>query len=109
LERAADSLLLLTAGNRRGEATGKLYEYLSAGRPILVLGDRTEAARIVADAGAGIAVAAEDPGAVAAALERLVAGEVQPRGAPPEYGYPALAARLAQLVDVAVQRAAARK
>jgi glycosyltransferase involved in cell wall biosynthesis len=109
LEQAADSLLLLTAGSRRGEATGKLYEYLSAGRPILVLGDRTEAARIVADAGAGIAVAADDPGAVAGALERLVAGDIAPTAAPEQYGYPAIAARLAELVEVAVERAAARK
>jgi glycosyltransferase involved in cell wall biosynthesis len=108
LQRDADSLLLLTAGNRRGEATGKLYEYLSAGRPILVLGDRTEAARIVADAGAGLAVPADDPSAVASALQRLVAGEIEPAGAPPQYGYPALAGRLAELVEVARQRAAQR-
>jgi glycosyltransferase involved in cell wall biosynthesis len=107
-QREAGSLLLLTAGNRRGEATGKLYEYLSAGRPILVLGDRTEAARIVTDAGAGIVVAVDDPRAIAAALRRLVAGEVEPAGAPQQYGYPALAARLAELVEVARERAAQR-
>ncbi len=108
LQRQADSLLLLTAGNRRGEATGKLYEYLSAGRPVLVLGDRTEAARIVTEAGAGLAVPADDVAAVADALRRLVAGEIAPVGPPPEYGYPALAARLAELVEIARERAAQR-
>lgn len=108
LQRAADSLLLLTAGNRRGEATGKLYEYLAAGRPVLVLGDDTEAARIVRDAGAGIAVPADDAAAVAGALERLVSGEVTPAGPPPAYAYPALAERLAELVEVAIGRAAQR-
>lgn len=109
LERAAGTLLLLTAGDRRGEATGKLYEYLSAGRPILVLGERTEAARIVTDAGAGIAVPVDDPAAIADALARLAGGEVKPDGPPREYGYPALAARLGELVDVAVERAAQRR
>ena len=107
-ERAADSLLLLTAGARRGEATGKLYEYLSAGRPILVLGDRTEAARIVADADAGVAAPVDDPAAIAAALERLVRGNVTANGAPPEYGYPRLAERMAALVETARTRAAQR-
>jgi glycosyltransferase involved in cell wall biosynthesis len=108
-QRQADSLLLLTAGNRRGEATGKLYEYLSAGRPILVLGDRTEAARIVADADAGLAVPVDDPERIAAALARLVAGDVGSNGAPDKYGYPAITARLAELVEVARERAAQRK
>jgi glycosyltransferase involved in cell wall biosynthesis len=108
LQRAADSLLLLTAGNRRGEATGKLYEYLAAGRPILVLGDRTEAARIVRETGCGLAVAAGDAGAVAAALRRIVRGEVAARdGAARErYAYPAVAARMAELVELACDRRA---
>lgn len=109
LQRKADSLLLLTAGNRRGEATGKLYEYLSAGRPVLVLGDLTEAARIVTDAGAGLAVPTDDVDAIAEALRRLVAGQVEPAKPPLEYGYPALATRLAELVEVARERAAQRR
>ena len=70
LQREADGLLLLTAGTRRGEATGKLFEYLGAERPILVLGDQSEAARIVTGAGAGLAAPAADPEAIASALER---------------------------------------
>src|SRR4051812_38718556 len=65
LQREADGLLLLTAGTRRGEATGKLFEYLGAERPILVLGDQSEAARIVTEAGAGLAAPADDPEAIA--------------------------------------------
>jgi glycosyltransferase involved in cell wall biosynthesis len=108
LQRAAGSLLLLTAGNRRGEATGKLYEYLAAGRPILVLGERTEAARIVLDAGAGLAVPSDDPEAIAGALARLAAGEV-PAGedsARERYAYPRLAARMAELIELACARRA---
>lgn len=106
LQREADGLLLLTAGNRRGEATGKLYEYLGAERPILVLGDRSEAARIVEEAGAGVTAPADRPEAIADALERLprdLAG-----GAPARYSYPEIARRYAELVELARSRAAAR-
>ena len=56
LQRAADTLLVVTEGaGRRSVATGKLYEYLAASRPILVLGDETEAGRIVTETGSGLA------------------------------------------------------
>jgi len=47
---------------------------------VLVLGADTEAARIVDEVGAGISAASDDPGAVATALRRLVAGEVSRDG-----------------------------
>jgi glycosyltransferase involved in cell wall biosynthesis len=79
LQRAADTLLLLTEGSsRRSVATGKLYEYLLARRPVLVLGEETEAARIVAKTGTGLATSAADPRAIAGALERFVLGEGLP-------------------------------
>ena len=53
-------------------ATGKLFEYLAAERPVLVLGEDTEAARIVVRAGVGVAASEADPGSVADALERLI-------------------------------------
>jgi glycosyltransferase involved in cell wall biosynthesis len=75
LQRAADALLLLTEGeSRRSVATGKLYEYLLAGRPVLVLGEGTEAARIIAETGTGLATSASDPRAIAEALEQFVNG-----------------------------------
>ena len=103
LQREADGLLLLTAGTRRGEATGKLFEYLGAERPVLVLGDDSEAARIVRDAGAGLAAPSADPEAIAAALERLP--ETLPAAAPRAYSYPELARRFAELVELARERA----
>ena len=73
LQRAADTLLLLTEGSsRRSVATGKLYEYLLARRPLLVLGDETEAARIVSETRTGLATSADDPVEIAAALKRFV-------------------------------------
>ena len=76
LQRAADALVVLAAGMpgrpSTSVATGKLFEYLAAERPVLVLGEQTEAARIVTRAGAGVAAAAGDPGSVADALERLL-------------------------------------
>jgi glycosyltransferase involved in cell wall biosynthesis len=109
LQREADSLLLLTAGNRRGEATGKLYEYLGAEHPILVLGQDTEAARIVRDARAGTVVAAHDPAAIAAGLEALVAGEAPSAPAPQAYSYPEVARQFAEVVELARERARRRR
>ena len=112
LQRAADSLLVVAGERHRSVATGKLYEYLTAGRPILVLGAGSAAARIVADAGAGLAVDADDPGAIADALRRLVApraGEevaAADAAAIARYGYPALAARYAGAIERAIARAA---
>jgi glycosyltransferase involved in cell wall biosynthesis len=103
LQRAADSLLIITEGSRRRSvATGKLFEYLAAGRPVLVLGEETEAARIVADAGAGFSVSATDAGAIAASLRRLVESPLDSGASPHDispYAYPALAQRLGELVD----------
>ena len=102
LQRAADSLLIVTEGSsRRSVATGKIFEYLAAGRPILVLGDQTEAARIVAETGSGISTSAADPGEIARALERLLAGDLPARDeqAVAEYRYDAVAARLAAVID----------
>jgi glycosyltransferase involved in cell wall biosynthesis len=99
LQRAADSLLLLTRGVR-SEATGKLFEYLAAGRPILVLGDKTEAARIVAETGTGTATSAIDPAAIAQALRQATEAAPTQRGeaALERYSWPVLAARYAELI-----------
>ena len=86
LQRRADTLLVLAEGNEvrpaRSVATGKLFEYLGAGRPILVLGEESEAARIVREAQAGIVAPGDDPRAIADVLERLVRREVGPPPAP---------------------------
>jgi glycosyltransferase involved in cell wall biosynthesis len=108
LQREADVLVLLTAGSRRGEATGKLYEYLGAERPILVLGDDSEAARIVRDAHAGEVAPAADPERIAAALERLLSSGAALGSAPRMYAYPEIARRYAELVELARRRALER-
>ena len=76
LQAGADSLLVLTAGTRSGETTAKLFEYLHAGRPIVVLGEDTEAARIVRRTRAGVIAPAGDPEGIAAVLGALARGEV---------------------------------
>lgn len=103
LQRRADVLVVLARGvSVRSVATGKLYEYLAAGRPILVLGDGTEAARIVDETRSGLSVDPDDAEAIADAVRRLTAGEA---GAEPDpdavarYSYSAVATRLAELVD----------
>jgi glycosyltransferase involved in cell wall biosynthesis len=107
LQRAADMLLVVTEGaRRRSVATGKLFEYLAAGRPILVLGDETEAARIVMETGFGFAVPVSDPHAIAEALRRLVNEPPQPPQpeAAQAYAYPGLVDRLASVIERVVSR-----
>ncbi len=110
LEAASDSLLVLTSGRRRGEATQKVFEYLAAGKPIVVLGRDTEAARIVEGADAGIVAPADDPAAIAAALRQLLAAPeaARPaRAAIDRYSYAALAAEMAEQVERAIAAAGA--
>jgi hypothetical protein len=101
LQRQAGSLLVITEGSaRRSVATGKLFEYLAARRPILVLGEETEAARIVAETGTGLATSASDPTRIAAALRKLV--EQPPgraAGSIEQYSYGSIAEKLAEVID----------
>jgi glycosyltransferase involved in cell wall biosynthesis len=103
LQREADSLLVITEGStRKSVATGKLFEYLAANRPILVLGEETEAARIVEDAGAGFSAPADDPVGIAAALRRLIDGTPisgASSAAIERYSYPELVRAYAALID----------
>jgi glycosyltransferase involved in cell wall biosynthesis len=103
LQREADTLLLITEGARRTSvATGKLFEYLAAERPILVLGDETEAARIVEKTGTGEATSASDPAAIAHAFERAAGGELSVARDPAalaRYSWPELAGAYAELIE----------
>jgi glycosyltransferase involved in cell wall biosynthesis len=106
LQRAADALVVMAAGMpgrpSTSVATGKLFEYLAAKRPVLVLGEDTEAARIVARAGVGVAASEGDPGSVADALERLIDAPPSLRDdAVAAYAWPVLAERYEQLIEQA--------
>jgi glycosyltransferase involved in cell wall biosynthesis len=94
---------VITEGaGRRSVATGKLFEYLATGRPILVLGRETEAARIVTETGAGTATSEADPQAIADALRSLAEGDETPkrdRAAVNRYAWPELGARYAELIE----------
>jgi glycosyltransferase involved in cell wall biosynthesis len=101
LQRAADSLLVLAAGvSARSVATNKLFEYLAARRPVLVLGDNSVAARIVGEAGGGIVAPADDPKAIAAALRMLVEGHIEPANVDlARFAWPVLAERFEREID----------
>jgi alkanesulfonate monooxygenase SsuD/methylene tetrahydromethanopterin reductase-like flavin-dependent oxidoreductase (luciferase family) len=90
-------------------ATAKLYEYLLAARPILVLGEDNAAADIVRRTGTGVVTAADDPTRIARDLERLVSGAPEVGGDGREierFAYPELAARLAGEVRELLEGAA---
>ena len=75
-QRNSEALLLLIpnrGGRGLGVASGKLYEYLAARRPILAVAPpEGVAAKLIRDAGAGIVVPPDDEGAIKTALEELI-------------------------------------
>jgi glycosyltransferase involved in cell wall biosynthesis len=75
LQRDSEALLLLVpdAGGRgKGVVTGKIFEYLAAGRPILaVVPLDGEAASLVRETNAGVVVAPDDVEGMADALRQL--------------------------------------
>ena len=65
-----------------------------------MLGEETEAAQIVSQAGRGFAVSASDPRAIADALRRIVLEPPQPGACGVHrYAYPAIVARLEAVID----------
>lgn len=104
LQRAADALLLIAQPTRSQLANFKLFEYLAAGRPILALAAGTEAGRLVADAGAGASVRADDRQAIAGALAELVAGRLPAPspGAAERFTYPAAAEAMGEVIATAI-------
>ena len=108
LQRSADGLLLLTSTNT-SEATGKLFEYLAARRPIVALAQGSEAGRIVAATHSGVVVAPSDRDAITAALRALVDGEIAFDPAPERsdaYVYPGPARSTLELVEQAIAQRA---
>jgi glycosyltransferase involved in cell wall biosynthesis len=106
LQRRADALLLITS-HHASIATGKLYEYLAAGRPILALAGENEAASIVAETGTGVSVAPDDIPGIRRALATVASGELErsyePRGLD-HYVYPAPARAFAEAIERAMER-----
>jgi colanic acid biosynthesis glycosyl transferase WcaI len=65
-------LVLLKAGLGSSSVPSKAFSALAAGRPLIASIDPgTEVAKVVAEAGAGLAVPPEDPDAFVTAVERL--------------------------------------
>lgn len=101
LQRAAGALLLLTS-DHVSEATGKLFEYLGAGRPIIALAQHNEAARIVEETGTGVCVPPNDVEAIVTQLRRAIDGELAKSYAPrglERYSYPTPAQQIADLAE----------
>lgn len=110
LQRSADGLVVL-GSSHRDVVTGKLFEYLASGRPIIVLSDRNEAATIVRETRTGVAVAPEDQSAIVQVLRDLVRGQLaafyRPRGLA-AYRYPAPAETMIEAIYAAMARGAER-
>lgn len=106
LQREADALVLLT-GTHRSEATGKLFEYLHAGRPILALARDNEAQRIVEQTRTGLTVDGTDEEAILDGLRRVADGTLAELHDPRElerFTYPGPAQLVAELIEDALAR-----
>jgi glycosyltransferase involved in cell wall biosynthesis len=111
LQRSADALLLIATGSHRSQVTGKLFEYLAAGRPIIAIADENEAARIVRDTGTGVVVAPADLDGVVATLREALTSGLARHYHPHDlerYVFPAPALAFAEAVEAAVERRRAR-
>jgi glycosyltransferase involved in cell wall biosynthesis len=75
LQRDSEALLLLipeAQGRGRGVLSGKVFEYLAGGRPVLAaVPPDGAAAELIRETGAGIVAAPDDTGAIREALEEL--------------------------------------
>lgn len=69
--QAADALLLLCAPELERYLPGKLFDYVAAGRPVLVFGSEGESSRALGDIGLGVFCPAAQPDALGQALARL--------------------------------------
>jgi glycosyltransferase involved in cell wall biosynthesis len=111
LQREADVLLLLTSPTHVSDATGKFFEYLAAGRPILALASGNDASRIIGETGVGVSVPPNDVEAIAGALEAAANGTLAahylPRGLA-RYAYPRLAGEIAELIEPAIEQRLSR-
>jgi glycosyltransferase involved in cell wall biosynthesis len=105
LQRSADALVLVTSRSA-SEATSKIFEYIAAGRPIVALAENNEASRIVRETNTGVTVPPDDVDAIAAALRRVLSGDLQRDFRPRDldrYIYPAPAERMAELIEEAIR------
>jgi glycosyltransferase involved in cell wall biosynthesis len=103
LQRGASALVLVASPNG-SEVTGKLFEYLSANRPIIALAG-SEVARIVSSTGTGVTVPADDVEAIVSQLRRLLTGELAANYRPTKlepYVYPGPARRMAEVIEEAL-------
>lgn len=87
MQQNADLLLLLASADRPSVATGKLFEYMQAARPVLALAAGTFAADIIAETGTGWTIPPDDPQAIAAMLTAIMKQHI----ARPEMNEPAIA------------------
>lgn len=111
LQRKADGLLLIATGSHRAQITGKLFEYLASGRPIVAIADENEAARIVAATGTGVVFPPTDLDGIVATLREAVTSGLdrhyRPRGLD-QYRFPAPAIAFAEAVEAAIERRSRR-
>jgi glycosyltransferase involved in cell wall biosynthesis len=106
LQRDADALVLLTSRNT-SEATGKLFEYMASGRPIVALAEGNEAERIVRETNTGVTVSPDDVHAIVAAFRRVASGQLEREYAPrglERYTYPGPAEAMAEVIEQAIVR-----
>lgn len=109
LQRQSDALLLVSS-HLKSHATAKLFEYLTADRPILAVAGENEAARIVRATQTGEVVPPDDVDAIVEGLRRVARRSLTfaPRGAD-RYTYAAAAEQLCDQIEVAIRRRSGKR
>lgn len=112
LQRRADALLLLTSGDHVSQVTGKAFEYLAAGKPILALASGNEAEQLIRETQTGLTVAPDDIDGIVGLLRAVVDGRLADAYRPTSlerYRYPAPAEAFAETVERAIESRANRQ
>jgi glycosyltransferase involved in cell wall biosynthesis len=102
LQRQADALVLIASAG--SELTGKLVEYLMAGKPILALAG-AEVEQVISSTGTGVTVPPDDIQAITTQLRRLLSGDFFRTYDPQnleDFVYPRPAERMAEVIDAAI-------
>jgi len=108
--RGADVLLVVNSVSSPDALTGKLFEYMAIGKPILALTGPGLLQRTIESMGLGYAVSPDDPRAIATTLLQLLSQHRNKRLVLPDavtmlrtaFDRRALTARLAALLDTVI-------
>ncbi len=100
--RESSALLLIIPDHVSSKSilTGKLFEYLASGRPVICIGPKDgDASAIVEETGHGKSFGYNDSGSIGEYIEEISSSDINPVPAPVQYNRKELTGKLAKLLQ----------